>query len=470
MGYGEVTMVVGLDREMKEHYLGAGDAHGAAYKKVFKEIVWVGQEADGGAIGYWLHQPGLSVGKAPIVYLSNEGGLSTEAATIEDYFAAKDLRIRQWFSDRKVKQFKSKEQVAKESKELPQIAHYFDKLLAQKGTPKPLGEGETPKLEGHFACALPDGRVVIGAGSEIGSPNVDVWIADRDGALHRGAPLPNELLSAAACTLRDGRVLVAGGFGAIAIKGQRVPAIGACAECYVYDPESGAWTAAGKLKIARQGAAIVALDDGGALIAGGVGKDRENIAELERWDPKKKSAAPAGRLKAPLRFVAMARLLDGRVLLSGGEDAKYQVQRSAQLFDPKTSSLSKTGDMTEERRSHTLTVLPDGRVLAASRDSWETFDASSGTWTKGGPLRSRYAHSATLLADGCVLLVGGQPEDKTLVERLDTKTKKITSAGKLKTPRNGHTASLLQDGRVLLVGGHTGKTNHTAPPEILPHV
>ena len=77
--------------------------------------------------------------------------------------------------------------------------------------------------------------------------------------------------------------------------------------------------------------------------------------------------------------------------------------------------------MIEGRWIHTATLLTDGRVLVVggrsnnctsncpifSLDSAEIFDPATGTFTQTGFLNySRYNHTATLLSDGRVLILG----------------------------------------------------------------
>ena len=113
-------------------------------------------------------------------------------------------------------------------------------------------------------------------------------------------------------------------------------------------------------------------------------------------------------------------LLDGRVLFAGGEDAHNQSgnMAGAELFDPVTGLSSETGSMQVPRRDHTATLLADGRVLVAG--GWdlggpsdptavaELYDPASGTWTETGSMTRWREHPlAVLLADGRVLVVGG---------------------------------------------------------------
>ncbi|MBV9169445.1 MAG: protein kinase [Chloroflexi bacterium] len=120
---------------------------------------------------------------------------------------------------------------------------------------------------------------------------------------------------------------------------------------------------------------------------------------------------------------------------------------------------------TAMRSQHTATVLHDGRVLLVGGKNGPTplatgqlYDPASNAWTDTGPLAtSRFAHSATLLSDGHVLVVGGQDSETHYLdtaEVYDPGTNAWSPAGTLATARAYHDAVLLTDGRVLVTGGH----------------
>ncbi|HKB15247.1 MAG TPA: kelch repeat-containing protein [Planctomycetota bacterium] len=141
-------------------------------------------------------------------------------------------------------------------------------------------------------------------------------------------------------------------------------------------------------------------------------------------------------------------------------------------------------DLGSSRALHTATRLPDGRVLVAGGGpvtladpygavaSAEIFDPSAETHAPTlVPMTSARAfHTATLLADGRVLLVGGvdggfesPPGSGNFVtnvlpsaEIYDPSTGLFAATGPMSIPRAGHTATLLPDGRVLVTGGTKG--------------
>jgi hypothetical protein len=128
------------------------------------------------------------------------------------------------------------------------------------------------------------------------------------------------------------------------------------------------------------------------------------------------------------------------------------------------------------RYSHTATLLPDGRVLVvggtAGDDgilaSAEVWDPATGTFGPAGSLaEAREWHTASPLSDGRVLVVGGadgvdalSPPDfegiLASAEVWDPATVTFGPAGSLVRGRHDHTATPLPDGRVLVVGGWNG--------------
>ncbi|PYY12194.1 MAG: hypothetical protein DMG69_02010 [Acidobacteria bacterium] len=175
------------------------------------------------------------------------------------------------------------------------------------------------------------------------------------------------------------------------------------------------------------------------------------------------------------RFAHAATLLpNGKVLITGGF-ASAQVNQqakslaSSEVYDPATGTFSSGGDMTVARGGHTATLLQDGTLLVAG--GFATIDPSTMVSSSAelyAPSTSvvltstkemnwaRAGQTATLLADGRVLLAGGvtaSGETLGTTELYDPTTATFTATDSMGTPRTGHSATLLQDGSVLISGG-----------------
>ena len=104
-----------------------------------------------------------------------------------------------------------------------------------------------------------------------------------------------------------------------------------------------------------------------------------------------------------------------------------------------------------------------GVGIAWMRTAQSASGVVHGTWsTTEGMAVHRGYHTATLLPDGRVLVVGGTQTYFALAsaELYDPRTRTWSSAGSLPTPSWGHTATLLQNGTVLVVGGSQADGYH----------
>ncbi len=132
----------------------------------------------------------------------------------------------------------------------------------------------------------------------------------------------------------------------------------------------------------------------------------------------------------------------------------------------RAASFENTGDLSTGRYDHTATLLLDGKVLvvggidypADATTTAELYDPTTASWAYTATARSiRYLHTATLLPDGRVLVAGGETgllDYTDTAEIYDPASETWTETGKMNNyGRLGHTATLLADGKVLVCGG-----------------
>jgi len=189
-------------------------------------------------------------------------------------------------------------------------------------------------------------------------------------------------------------------------------------------------------------------------------------------------------------------LPNGTVLTAGGVNENGDVLASCEIFNPASATWSETTPMNQARQSHTITTLPDGRIVVIGgqttgeydspeqTNSIEIFDPSTKTWSSGGALIvARQNHTATLLEDSTILIVGGYsvtgdaPTIDTTGDSIITypggnnflasceiynpATHSSRLVAHLIQGRDEHSATLLKTGEVLVEGGRVGGADGT---------
>ena len=195
-----------------------------------------------------------------------------------------------------------------------------------------------------------------------------------------------------------------------------------------------------------------------------------------RWDAVEYPAlvdpnwTVAGGLARPRGYHVAALLPSGRVLVAGGiGDGPSPGDRlaSAEVWDPASKTFAATGAMTLDRVDHSATALATGKVLVVGGASHalndeitaatEVYDPATGIFTASGSMSFArgQGHGATRLASGRVLVTGGAgpPAARTSAELFDPATGMFSTAGPLTTLRIQHTSTLLASGKVLIAGG-----------------
>jgi hypothetical protein len=322
-----------------------------------------------------------------------------------------------------------------------------------------------------------------------------------------------------ATLLPEGKVLVTAGLSDTAIPtglfGILLP--GSLSTCELFDPKTpdGNWTAFPKLTEDRF-AHTATLVNGTVLVVGGIqihidlshvleGKisaSAKTLNSAEIYDPtegKWKTSKP----KQGRALHTATLLANGKVLVTGGaqfqRDAEldlthcdfhdlskcYKITKnpietlgSSEIYDPTSNSWDNAKPLTQPRLLHTATLLPEtnadaSKVLVAGgqsggfddnstvaiEKSCEIYDSKTNTWDlrpdRKGLLIPSSQHTATLMRNGKVLLVGGSV-DPYASQIYDPKKDSWTlTYDFLWFPRTWHTATLLDDenGTVVVAGG-----------------
>jgi hypothetical protein len=236
------------------------------------------------------------------------------------------------------------------------------------------------------------------------------------------------------------------------------------------------------LREARAGHTVTLLKDGRLLVLGGAVLSAQGalaglpLARAEVYDPQTGESLSIGSMSAARAFHTATLLKTGLVLVAGGvsliNDALAPLA-TAELFEPATGTFRVVEGGLQERSGragHSATLLADGRVLLAggwgqepggSRvplASAELFDPDRRAFAAVAPMASARAnHSATALLDTRVLVAGGRGVAGALYEtELFEPTLGVFTPGPNlpdNLPRAGHAAVRLGSGLVLLVGG-----------------
>ncbi len=239
----------------------------------------------------------------------------------------------------------------------------------------------------------------------------------------------------------------------------------------IYNPATGAITAAGSMNVAREQHMAVKLNSGKILFAGGY--NNRYLKSMELYNPADGSFTATTDLISARSSAGAAVLRGGNILMAGGYNGEYL--KSAEIYDPSSEKVTNTGEMNVERSNPTVTlvnnsVLVSGGFNGSFLNSMEVYYTTSSSFSYVSSLLvAREGHTATVLSDGTVLLVGGcknSQSDKQVCDEFQSTAEiwnpstnvNVMTKGELKTARANHTATLLPDGKVLISGGRNANS------------
>ncbi|MEP6989600.1 MAG: kelch repeat-containing protein [bacterium] len=268
--------------------------------------------------------------------------------------------------------------------------------------------------------------------------------------------------SHSATRLRDGRVLILGGYDGSYLK-----------SAAIFDPRTGRFSDAGAMNVGRSGHTATLLHDGTVLIVGGVGDRWSFLSSAEVYDPRTRRFVAVAPMNSARESHTATLLPDGRVMIAGGHRDRREnivVYASTEVYDPARRRFSAGPMLTTARHKHEAVALADGRILVLGgsdpRDrvqlaSAEVYDAAAHAWVAVSPMRAgRYKvrDTAVRLPDGRVLVAGsGQ-----VAELFDPGTNIFSPvSGRLDQQYEFASAALLDDGHALVLGGYDRRGHST---------
>jgi hypothetical protein len=280
-----------------------------------------------------------------------------------------------------------------------------------------------------------------------------------------------------ATLLPNGKLLVTGGYDVTAPGTQFDPVF---KSSEIYDPATAKFTAGQDMWFPRRQHVATLLKDGRVLITGGIqlrGNGFGASGNTEIYDPASDQFVLGQRLIESGRWLHTATLLrDGRVLIAGGRSNNCSASceifslNTAEIFDPSTGIFIPTGSLNIGRFGHTATLLPDGRVMilggttteeigpSQQVQTAEVYDPATGEFHfLGYTALGRGLHALALLNSGRFLLVGGYNQNDSPMgstESFDSVARAAVPGPDMSDWRIRAAAVRLNSGEILIIGGN----------------
>ena len=324
----------------------------------------------------------------------------------------------------------------------------------------------------HTSTLLGNGKVLVTGGlSSSGAPLASGELYDpASGTFTPTANnMPNKAVGQAATLLPNGKVLVTGGGNA---------------SSQLYDPAANTWSGAGGMSSQRTYHTATLLPNGKVLIAGGSANNGSTVNSAQIYDPVAGSFSGTGNMTVSRDFHTATLLTSGpntgKVLIAGGRTSQgkgYTYLSSAELYDPATGVFTAVGgSMTAARFGHTAAVITtganSGKILIAggannaALSTAELYDPATGAFSATGALTSaRQYFTATVISTG-VLAAGGLNSGGPLAGAERYQNSGFVASDTMKAARAAHTATLLNNGSVLIVGGQNSSGVSTSTAEL----
>lgn len=226
----------------------------------------------------------------------------------------------------------------------------------------------------HAAVLLRNGAVLVLGGTAAGEGNTlgisrsaELWEPATQRFRRLAATMTMPRAGHSATLLPDGRVLIAGGYTAVA----------GYTFAEIFDPATERFTALPDALPLRANHAALATPDGRVLLLGGETavagvEDPVPLATALRFDPASNRFATLPELLAPRALAAGVMLPGGHALLFGGQRTAGVAAATAELYDPATGGRA-IAALDRPRQGHTATRLPSGRIAIVGGENGNGF-------------------------------------------------------------------------------------------------
>jgi hypothetical protein len=267
-----------------------------------------------------------------------------------------------------------------------------------------------------------------------------------------------------ATLLDDGKVLVVGGRGSF---------FNTIASAELYDPATGRFTGAGTLQNSRALHYASLISQPGkpsqVVVYGGVSGGAASTT-WELWDETTNNFIRSGSMAGPAFYIPQPLpLADGTLDLVGGLSSDNQATTQEQVLNPVGPSFLIGKGINTPRASAAMTALPDGGLLLTGGATaqlsplataevrgtagWSLLSGSATCPGNTGCMTvARNSHTATLLPDGRVLIVGGLGTSGSLAQsEFYDSASRTFSTGSASAPQFGHIATALATTQTTLI-------------------
>lgn len=252
----------------------------------------------------------------------------------------------------------------------------------------------------------------------------------------------------------------------------------------LYNTSGNSWSVANPMSISRASGASVTLQNGKILVIGGVTGNYPSmtvVGSCEIYDPNTGNWSAAGSLNVARWGHTATLLSNGKVLVTGGAVdivSSFPTTTSCELYDPNTDTWTLTGSMTGTRHLHTASLMRDGNVLIAGGfidiststaiNTAEIYNTTLGTWSSIANLNTARGFATSNVIgdgygifnyDGYVIVIGGSNNNTAIAQSeiynpsTNTWLTRAPQLLNLTDARFGHTSVNLDNGKILITGG-----------------